>query len=94
MQQVLSISSTPVVAKEHVSADLVGEIVIVNLNNGVYYGLDGVGYRVWDLIQKPITIEALRDVLVEEYDVDQQRMESDLMTFFQRLEAEGLVSIE
>ena len=94
VQQVFSISSTPVVAKEHVSADLVGEIVIVNLNNGVYYGLDGVGYRVWDLIQKPITIEALRDVLAEEYDVEPQRLESDLMGFFQKLEAEGLVSIE
>ena len=94
MQQVFSISSIPVVAKEHVSADLVGEIVIVNLNDGVYYGLDGVGYRVWNLIQKPITIEAIRDALVQEYDVEPQRLESDLMRFFQKLEAEGLVSIE
>ena len=94
VQQVFSISSTPVVAKEHVSADLAGEVVIVNLSNGVYYGLEGVGYRVWDLIQKPITIESLRDVLAEEYDVNPRRLESDLMTFFQTLESEGLVSIE
>ena len=94
MQQVLGISSTVVVAKEHVSADLVGEIVIVNLSNGVYYGLDGVGYRVWDMIQKPITIEALRDSLAQEYDVEPECAEADLMAFFEKLEAEGLVTVE
>ncbi len=93
MQRVLSVSSTPVVAEENISADLAGEVVIVNLNSSVYYGLEGVGYRVWDLIQEPITIEAIRDRLVEEYDVEPERLESDLLTFIEKMEAEGLVAI-
>ncbi len=94
MQQIISTSSVVVVAKEHVSADLVGEVVIMSLSDGTYYGLDGVGHRGWDLIREPITIGGLRDLLAEEYDVEPERLESDLMAFFQELEAEGLVSIE
>jgi len=49
----LSEESRLVVSKDQVSCDLAGEAAILNLKNGVYYGLDPVGARIWNLIQEP-----------------------------------------
>ena len=38
------------VAGEVVATDLGDEAAILNLKDGVYYGLDPVGARVWSLI--------------------------------------------
>src|ERR1700730_14483347 len=45
---------------DQVSCDLAGEAVILNLKNGIYFGLDPVGARIWSLIQKPTTFADLR----------------------------------
>ena len=70
--------STVVRAKDQVSCDLVGEAVILNLKSGVYYGLNPVGARIWELIQEPRTVSAVLDVLLEQYNVEAGRCERDL----------------
>ena len=81
------------VEKNQVSTDLGGEAAILNLTNGVYYGLDSVGARVWNLIQQPRTFSELRDILLEEYAVDTPRLESDLRNLLNQLADERLVQI-
>ena len=41
-----------VTAKDVMIVDLSGEAVILNMDNWVYYGLNGMGYRVWTMIQE------------------------------------------
>jgi hypothetical protein len=86
--------STVVAAKDQVSSDLGGEVAILDLKAGVYYGLDTVGARVWELIQVPRTVGAIRKILVSEYDVESDRCESDLLALLQELADEGLVEVE
>lgn len=83
-----------VAAREQVSCDLDGEAAILNLKSGVYYGLDPVGARVWSLIQKPRTVDSIRDVLVEEYDVEPARCLSDLLALLTELAEEGLLDVK
>ncbi|MGH7231049.1 MAG: PqqD family peptide modification chaperone [Nitrospiraceae bacterium] len=78
-------------AKEQVSCDLGEDVAILNLKNGVYYGLDPVGAMIWKLIQEPRTLTQLRDVLVTEYDVDLDRCEHDLVALLRTLAAQGLI---
>lgn len=85
--------STVVASKDQVSSDLGEEIAILDLKEGVYYGLDEVGARVWELIQTPITVGAIRDSLVEEYDVEPDRCERDVLALLQRLVDQGLIEI-
>jgi hypothetical protein len=49
----ISLETTVVATKEQASTDLGGEAAILNLRNGVYYGLDPVGARIWNIIQEP-----------------------------------------
>ena len=86
-------SSTVVAAKDQVSSDLGGEVAILDLKAGVYYGLDAVGARIWSLIQEPITVNEIRDILLEEYEVEPERCEHDLLALLRRLADEGLVEV-
>ncbi len=89
----VSVDSTIVATKEQVSADLAGESVILNLKSGVYYGLDPLGATVWGLIQKPKSLSEVRDAVLQEYEVEPERCERDLMALFQELAEEGLVEV-
>jgi hypothetical protein len=90
--------SIPLTASVVVSSDLLvsefgTELVILNLEDGVYYGLEDVGLRIWKLVQKPTTIAAILDVLVAEYDIDGDRCERDVRALLGELSRRGLVSI-
>ena len=79
MNRELSELSTVVAVKDQVSSDLGGEVAILDLTGGVYYGLDEVGSRIWELIQEPIVVNQIQATIVEEYDVDSVRVERDML---------------
>ena len=81
-------------AKDQVSSDLGGEVAILDLKAGVYYGLDAVGARIWSLIQEPRTVNEIRDILLEEYEVEPERCERDLLVLLQRLADEGIIEVK
>ena len=87
----ISISSVVVAAKDQVSSDLGEEVAILDLKNGVYYGLDAVGARIWNLIQEPKAVNEIWDVLLDEYEVEPEQCERDLLTLLEKLVAENLV---
>lgn len=94
MKAQISRTSTLVAAKDQVSCDLAGEAVILNLKSGMYYGLDSVGARIWNLIQEPKTVSAVLDTLLEEYDVEPDRCESDLFILLNDLAGRDLLEIK
>jgi hypothetical protein len=89
----ISKSAIVVATQEHVSSDLAGEAVILNLRNGMYYGLDAVGSRIWTLIQQPQPVAVLRDTIVAEYDVEAERCERDILTLLTDLAAAQLIEV-
>lgn len=80
--------------KEHVSCNLAGEAVILNLQNGIYYGLDPLGAMIWSQIQSPKTFDQVVEIITEEYEVDRDKCTRDLECFLKDLELNGLVNIE
>ena len=90
---VLSGESRIVLSKDQVSCDLAGEAAIVNLKNGVYYGLDPVGARIWNLMREPVTFAQILDSLLHDYEIDRLTLESDLRLFVNQLAEQGLVEI-
>jgi len=53
-----------------------------------------IGARVWNLIHEPHTLGELRAILLDEYDVDAPRLESDLHTLSTQLADKDLVEIQ
>lgn len=89
----LSVHSIVNATPEQVSCPLGDEAAILNLKNTVYYGLNPVGARVWTLLQQPRSIGELRDTLLDEYDVDEGRCESDLLELLEKMKSEGLIQV-
>ncbi|HEV3217742.1 MAG TPA: PqqD family protein [Vicinamibacterales bacterium] len=77
----------------HLACNLAGEAVILNLENGVYYGVNPDGTCVWNLIQEPRTFADVRDTLLEEFDVEPTSLEADLRALPQQLAEHGLIKI-
>lgn len=84
------ISST----QNQVSSELEGEAVILNLSSGVYYGLNEVGARVWELIQQPKRLSEVLDALLEEYDVQPEACSEDVKAIIRELASANLIDIQ
>lgn len=80
-------------APQQLSSKLGAETVILNMQSGVYYGLNPVGARVWELAQNHIAVGALHDQLIAEFDVQPDVLKNDLTTLLKQMQAEGLVQI-
>jgi hypothetical protein len=93
MSAALSRNSFVVATKNHVSCDLSGETAVLDLGSGQYYGLGGIGSRVWSLVQEPKRVAAVLETLLQEYDVEPARCEQDLLALLERLVAKGLAEI-
>jgi hypothetical protein len=89
----LSVHSIVVATTEQVSCPLGEESAILNLKNSVYYGMNPVGARVWNLVQQPKSVLQLRDTLLEEYEVDPSRCERDLLDLLEQMRREGLIEV-
>ena len=84
---------TAVVSAEQLSTELGDEVVILGLKDSIYYGLHGVGTRIWQLLQTPHTLNDIVDVIVAEYDVDRETATGDLERLLDDLRSRGLVAI-
>ncbi|HEV8471302.1 MAG TPA: PqqD family protein [Methylomirabilota bacterium] len=74
--------------------DLEGEVVLLNLRSGVYFGLDPVGSRIWALIDGRRTAADIVGALTTEYEVDATTCEGDLVTFLTALRDNDLVDLD
>ena len=89
----LSLHTIVVATSEQVSCPLGEESAILNLKNSVYYGMNPVGARVWDLLQQPKSVTELRNALLEEFEVDEVRCGGDLLALLETMRSEGLIEI-
>lgn len=78
-------------APEITSGDLGGEIVLLGIKQGKYYGLNKVASRIWQLLERPVRVASLVDSLVAEYDVDRDRCQAETFALLDSLATRGLV---
>jgi hypothetical protein len=79
------------IADNVVWTDLGDEVVILNLDTNVYFGLEQLGARTWKLIVDGRTYQEVVQAIVAEYDVSGERAEQDLDELLGELSQEGLI---
>ncbi len=67
------------------------ETVLLNVDTGLYFGLDAVGTRMWQLIVEHRTLQRVFDAVLEEYAVAPSQLEHDLLTLATELHKKGLI---
>ena len=76
------------------TTDLNGEIVMMDLEKGRYFSLNGVGSRIWEIIEKPIEVNKLVESLLEEYDVNRNECEENVLEFLGKLRDANIVFVD
>jgi hypothetical protein len=89
----IELESVVVASKEQLASSIGGETVILGLQTGRYYGVDGVSARVWQIIQEPSRVADIRNVLVAEYEVDPQVCETDLLALLGQMADGRLIEV-
>jgi len=77
---------------ELISATVDDDLVMMSMTKGEYYGISGVGARIWELLAEPTTLDSVIDTICAEYEVDSQVCRADVEEFVTRLSDLGLVS--
>ena len=81
-------------SEDTVFRELDGQSVLLNLATGMYFGLDAVGTRVWQLLEADPDVQAAFAALAGDYDVDAAQLEADLLALLRQLADAGLIAIE
>lgn len=74
--------------------ELDGEAVMLDLETEKYYGLDEVGTRMWELLDEHGDVEKVIGLLLEEYEVAEDQLRTDMGELISQFAEHGLVQIE
>lgn len=80
------------VAKDVHVRDFDGELVILDLANGDYFGVNEVGARLWDGLSRGKSANEIADELAPDYDVAPSRLLVDLLALANDFVARGLLT--
>ncbi len=79
---------------EKISFRIIDEqAVILNLDSGVYYSLNEVGSRAWDLCDGSKSIRDIATAICVEFEVERETAEKDILEVMDDLVREGLIRI-
>jgi outer membrane protein assembly factor BamB len=76
---------------ECLAAELEGEIVMMNVENGAYYQLDATGTEIWSRLEQPVEIGQLCAELAQLYDGPPEDIQRDVLAFLSGLAERKLV---
>jgi hypothetical protein len=79
---------------EMLSTDFDQETVLMSIEAGAYYGLEGPARSIWDLLESPSTVAELVQRLVQEYEVSPETCAADVERFLDEMDQEGLIRVE
>lgn len=71
-----------------------GELVLLDLDGGEYFGLDAVGATIWRSLGTTGTLDAAVAAVVAEFDVAEPRAREDVAALVAELEHRGIVQRE
>src|SRR5947208_12139019 len=73
------------------TAEVDGEIVMMSIEQGRYFGLDDIGSDIWRRIEPPCSFAELIDRLVADYDADRATIAADVQTLLGRMVEQDVV---
>lgn len=85
-------TTTLAISEDAIASDVDGEIVLISIATGRYFGFDRIGSEIWRRLQTPKTLAALCTELKDACDGDPATIERETGEFVTTLIERGLVS--
>ena len=80
-----------VATEDAVESRLGEETVLLHLESGIYFGLDAVGTRVWELLHDGANPQTICDTLRHEFSDAGDSVEADILGFLGQLAEHKLI---
>jgi hypothetical protein len=93
MKQSVNLDSIVARSEELVTSDLDGEVVMMSIDSGKYYGLDTIASEIWQLLETPRSIRSLCDLLLPQYKVDREQGEHDVLSFCEQAQEQKIIRV-
>ena len=75
------------------TAEVDGEVVMMSIEQGQYFGLDDIGSDIWQRIEPPCSFAALIDGLAVDYDADRATILADVHSLLLRMAEQDVVRL-
>jgi Coenzyme PQQ synthesis protein D (PqqD) len=72
-------------SSDNLYSEIDSEAVILDLESGVYYGLNETGNQIWQWLQQPKTESEIIALVLEEYDVTPEQGANDVKALLQEM---------
>lgn len=69
------------------------ETVMLDIERGMYFGLQDVGKVIWEQLEQPRTVGSICDRLVHQFEVEPETCRSEVVAFLAQLHEEGLIDV-
>ncbi len=80
-------------SNDHLYSEIATEGAILNIQSGIYYGLNKTGNQVWQWLQTPKSFDQLLTLLTDGYDVTLSEAAKDLESLLMEMLENNLIEI-
>jgi Coenzyme PQQ synthesis protein D (PqqD) len=70
------------------------EMVLLDMHSGLYFGLNAVGARAWELLIEGLTLRGAEQQLLVEFEVAPEVLRADLEAWLAALRQRNLIAFE
>ena len=77
----------------HLTAEVQGESVILHGTEGVYFGLNATGTRLWNLIQSEAEVQGVIATICSEFAAPEEGVRRDVLAILNEMVEAGLVEV-
>jgi coenzyme PQQ synthesis protein D (PqqD) len=88
-----SLDTNVSVSPEVLLQEIDGEAVLLDLKSECYFGLNLVGTRIWRLLERGGDLRAVHAALLDEFEVESDRLKHDIEDLVSQLADAGLVTV-
>jgi len=80
-------------AADCVGSQIEGALVLLNLDGGMYFALNGPAADVWEALAEPSTESRLIDTLVKKYKITREDCAKSVRSLLEDLSSKGLAKL-
>lgn len=89
----MNLSQTLILSPDVISQEVSGETVLLDLRSECYFDLYSVGTRIWQLIRESGELRAIYNTLLEKYEVEEAKLQTDLEAVLTDASEQGLITL-
>jgi hypothetical protein len=89
----INLNSTIARNEDLLSGMVDDEAVIMSIESGSYHLINETGRRIWELIDQPKTVAEICDILLEEFEVERETCQEDVLQYLAALQTRKVILV-